>query len=624
MLRTLFFSLLLSITCLASFAQVAGKSSEPAYQVIFLAWENDFDALDQYLDDLRVNQRLHENGAWLLTHAYFPFYENPQILTEESVPTIVNSVDSWRAARPNSVSALNAKAILLTRHAKSLPEDSSNRQDAVTKALEFMANHAEIGDQDPHWRATQLELLALQTVPIPNFEARFAEELSQNPGFAPLQRSAASYLARHEPKKLSEFVLTADERFTGMTSRLFSHILHDLPRPSEADWSKIRTSYLSVMDEFPNAWNQQALAKAACTVGDFELAAKHIEKLPWLDVLWVWGTPDVPQTCRDEIIAREIWTCEESRSSQCLAQPESFSWFESFLVMAVGCFAATYVSVSLWSWYKLRNAPRITQDEIDALKQAQDQSRLPRVRIENTALPPADNVQSRLGGAPTADETHRHWPVTEETGMPMLFLAQINFSETQPLPDFPDSGILQLFAGIETDGRLVFTEDPGSFELRYLPNPEADDTMALPFQLENVPKHSALSKEALLEGRALRFEADTAIASIHHSSLDRFRQDWHNRLPESDDIGAQLEAFEKAEELESAAAPTHWVGGHPDFVQEDVRFDPDWQEMDRVLLHLGFDDDLCLGDAGMLNVMITQEDLRNRAFDKAICTWDCS
>lgn len=378
--------------------------------------------------------------------------------------SLVKSVDSWRAARPNSVSAQNAKAILLTRHAKSLPEDSSNRQDAVTKALEFMANHAEIGDQDPHWRATQLELLALQTVPIPNFEAMFAEELYQNPGFAPLQRSAASYLARYEPKKLSEFVLTADERFTGMTSRLFSHILHDLPRPNEADWSKIQTSYLTVMAQFPSAWNHQALAKAACTVGDFELAAKHIEKLPWLDVFWVWGTQMYHKPAG-------------MRSSRARSGPA--------------------------------------------------RNRAPHNALHN---------RSRSVGS----KVFLSWRLD----------------------------VLQ---------RL---------------------TLALPFGL--------------------------GIASIYHSSLDRFRQDWHNRLPESDDVVAQLEAFEKAEELESTAAPTHWVGGHPDFVQEDVRFDPDWQEMDRVLLHLGFDNDLCLGDAGMLNVMISRRDLRNRAFDKVICTWDCS
>ena len=67
-------------------------------------------------------------------------------------------------------------------------------------------------------------------------------------------------------------------------------------------------------------------------------------------------------------------------------------------------------------------------------------------RCAEITLLPAEHLtvwQSKLGGQP-------YWPKDMEyprnaKGRPLHLLAQINFAETPPLPDFPEKGILQFF-----------------------------------------------------------------------------------------------------------------------------------------------------------------------------------
>ncbi|MGH1415895.1 MAG: hypothetical protein ACRBB0_20590 [Pelagimonas sp.] len=53
------------------------------------------------------------------------------------------------------------------------------------------------------------------------------------------------------------------------------------------------------------------------------------------------------------------------------------------------------------------------------------------------------------------------------------------------------------------------------------------------------------------------------------------------------------------EELHDA----HWVGSQPNLIQSDLHHTPEWPELDRVVLLLGFDVDLVLGNADIQNVI---------------------
>ena len=60
-------------------------------------------------------------------------------------------------------------------------------------------------------------------------------------------------------------------------------------------------------------------------------------------------------------------------------------------------------------------------------------------------------------------------------------------------------------------------------------------------------------------------------------------------------------------------------------IQADPRIDnPECRHLDRVVFHLGYDDDIKLGDSGVLNVMISRDALAKRDFQSAYLTWDCS
>ena len=100
--------------------------------------------------------------------------------------------------------------------------------------------------------------------------------------------------------------------------------------------------------------------------------------------------------------------------------------------------------------------------------------------------------------------------------------------------------------------------------------------------------------------------------------------DVEDRLPENSEVESALNVLIERMDVLDQEVGTHWIGGHPDFVQGDIReYHADTRHLDRVLLHLGCDDDINLGDAGMLNVMISSEDLKACNFQKAKLTWDC-
>lgn len=98
-----------------------------------------------------------------------------------------------------------------------------------------------------------------------------------------------------------------------------------------------------------------------------------------------------------------------------------------------------------------------------------------------------------------------------------------------------------------------------------------------------------------------------------------------NRLPESEEVAAFMDDWEARTEQIVNGYGDHWVGGHPRFVQQDVRGSyPECQKLNRILFHMGCDDEINLGDSGELNVMISREALLQRDFQKAYLTWDCT
>jgi uncharacterized protein YwqG len=272
---------------------------------------------------------------------------------------------------------------------------------------------------------------------------------------------------------------------------------------------------------------------------------------------------------------------------------------------------------------KMQAAPRITQAEVDAFRQSLAAATLPMAKMVVTGAAAGQSTESRIGGQPFSDLTHSDWPTYAEDGSPMLFLAQINFAEVPHLPDFPRAGILQLFAAGDARGHIEDTALDETRVIRWFPEPSGDQTLVVPREFLTLKKRGTLSPRAIANGLAVRFVSAEAKGHPYNWPFEQTGPDTFNRLGETPEVEADSRRLESEADTIRESYGTHWVAGQPSFVQEDVRYQTELQSFDRVLLHLGFDDDVCIGDAGELNLMIRRQDLLARDFQKAFCTWDC-
>lgn len=268
---------------------------------------------------------------------------------------------------------------------------------------------------------------------------------------------------------------------------------------------------------------------------------------------------------------------------------------------------------------KMRAAPRITIAEVDRFWAEVNAASLPMAHIKLDTKAPTEAQQSRLGGTPFAGG--QTWPVSPRDGKPMLFLAQINFADLPPLQDFPATGLLQLFVDCDDRGNLANTEGEDDRVLRWHPMPEGGETLPVPARFLDLRKAGTLSRRAVTEGLALSFKAGVAKGNPDNLPLCTRKPDSRAQLGETQEAQDALDLLDEKIEAIVDSYGTHWVGGHPCFDQDDPREDDG--APDRLLLHLGFDEDVSIGDSGSLNLMIRKEDLQKRDFNKAVCYWDC-
>ena len=276
-------------------------------------------------------------------------------------------------------------------------------------------------------------------------------------------------------------------------------------------------------------------------------------------------------------------------------------------------------------------APRITEAEVTGFWEDIAAATLPMAKARVEADAPQTPAGSRIGGRPLAIGHDPSWPKSVYDDFPMLLIAQINFAEMPPLDDFPTAGLLQIFSSLDGDRDA---QDLAEHErvIRWDPAPATDRVLAVPPEFDDDSRafrsrfHDGFSRRARLTGLPLTFEAAEAPGNPFTWPFeDRVGAiAWDNRLPENDAVGEMVDAVEDRIARIQKAYGTHWVGGYPNFVQEDPRSLEEYQHLDRVLFHLGFDEDINIGDAGELNVLISRQALRDRAFETAFLTWDCS
>lgn len=240
---------------------------------------------------------------------------------------------------------------------------------------------------------------------------------------------------------------------------------------------------------------------------------------------------------------------------------------------------------------------------------------LPCVALEPSPETAPGERGTYIGGPAWLDLGER-WPLDGD-GVPMEFVAQLDFASLPALPDFPERGVLRLFLQ-QSDIHGIDFDDPRRSEVTALWHPEPAPgriAVAQPGVSEPV---SPFFDAARRQGVVLEPGAPSAMEPPSSDWLIDERLDGQLRRPGFEEIDNFLYAEDRYPPLR------HQLGGHPVFVQSDFRKRGFADDYDRVLLRLTSDDHIQWGDVGEANFLVTAQDLRERNFGRIAFTWDCS
>lgn len=222
--------------------------------------------------------------------------------------------------------------------------------------------------------------------------------------------------------------------------------------------------------------------------------------------------------------------------------------------------------------------------------------------------------QSKLGGTPylPLSMPYPHHP----HGRPLALFIQINFAEMPPLPGYPQSGILQVYADSQDDSGYGLLEEEGH---RIIYHAEVSHDRDL--------LHRAFPPISFAE----YFAVQASHAIHYHPALHYInRCDYHfadicdaNGRPLAEE-DALMDAYR--EFLGPDRSIGGHIGGYPVFNQYDPRGEvdvPGERFRDYVLLLQLFGRDPALGGHYVsCNFFIHPEDLRNRDFSKVYSNMD--
>ena len=274
-------------------------------------------------------------------------------------------------------------------------------------------------------------------------------------------------------------------------------------------------------------------------------------------------------------------------------------------------------------------------EEMAEYRSAFDASGLPFATAEGK-VGPTSVYDSKLLGVPYMPRGFEY-PLDPD-GRPLRLLAQINFADVPPLPDYPESGILQFYIsddldtskqvwGLQFDDQEPF--DPRAwFELMQSQEyfrviwheivlAEEDlvehDVPRVPEGLMPVDDEAKLS---FSPGTSYPVPADYRFSRVF--GADGY--DFFERFGEvADSVFDRYYSHVTVREIA-------WIGGYADFTQSDPREvvpDEDWLLLLEIQSSMTEEQPSVLwGDAGIGAFFIRPEDIRSRDFSRVLYTWD--
>jgi len=246
-----------------------------------------------------------------------------------------------------------------------------------------------------------------------------------------------------------------------------------------------------------------------------------------------------------------------------------------------------------------------------------------------------DPGPSHLGGSPLLPPDFP-WPRFGED--PLMFLGQIDLADLRPLPRGPDAdllprtGILSLFfANCDPDPAR------GHGALFYFPDPAALVRTAQPQAVRDRPFPIYIIKGKVAEPALPGWEQP-----FYALLLDTFGDPDGCPYSQAIEVVRQLATY--GGQWWDEGLPRHQLLGYPEILQSDAlaaaahderehlgEAHPPWNSREtaeqaaqwRLLWQVDSEDDLMLGDVGMVHVVIREADLRARRFERARVVFQC-
>lgn len=220
-------------------------------------------------------------------------------------------------------------------------------------------------------------------------------------------------------------------------------------------------------------------------------------------------------------------------------------------------------------------------------------------------------LDDKIGGLP-------YLPVGEEypkdkSGNPMPLLIQVNLKNID-LKDWPKEGILEIFIDKEVNWPCEYKIKYFKEDLEYQSCfPEIDLSCfitkePIKISLEKTKSHMPLTN----------YSADDEIINAYNKAFN-------SNITTSNEIDKDLEGIDWYSEFwDKLEIPKANIGGYPDFTQSDPR-EAGLEGKDECLVKIdsNLDRRILIGDAGILFILISKEDLENGNLENAIVDWDC-
>ncbi|MGK7880118.1 MAG: YwqG family protein [Crocosphaera sp.] len=231
--------------------------------------------------------------------------------------------------------------------------------------------------------------------------------------------------------------------------------------------------------------------------------------------------------------------------------------------------------------------------------------------------------ESKFGGEPYFPK-QLEYPKSPD-GNPLVLLAQINFSETLLLENFPKEGILQFYIDSYHDLYGMSDEDLAEqtyFRVIYFDKIDLDENnLITDFSfLPSIDDPDVILP--FIGSFALNFTQKSEPMTGCDYRLEKMIENFVSGLEENIDYYDLLDDY-----FDLYAGEEHKLGGYPFFTQDDPRmnFDEDIEPYELLFQMVSDEDaDIIWGDMGVGNFFIQPSALKNLDFSQVIYSYDCS